>query len=98
MLISYIRDENKHPIGTIVAIPIPRHLDESFSRKYSIGYSICNDCDRFNKEMGKKIAMGRAFWDSKGPIPNRIVNNTKMDKLVKDELERMNERASKYFK
>ena len=53
MLIQYIRDENRRPIGTMVAI---KKDDQAF-----LGLSFCNlKKDKFNKALGKKIAVQRA--------------------------------------
>ena len=49
MLIEYIRTEDRQPIGCIVAID-----------KNSIGISLLNPKDEFDKNLAKKIAIGRA--------------------------------------
>lgn len=49
MLIEYIRNAKRQPIGCIVAID-----------KDSIGISLVHPKDEFNKKLAKKIAIGRA--------------------------------------
>ena len=49
MLIQYIRNKNNQPIGVVVAVD-----------KYKVGYSLCKKGDRFDKQRGFEIAVGRA--------------------------------------
>jgi len=55
-VIQYVRNKKNVPHGVIVAIK----SDDGFS----IGYSLCNKKDRFNKRMALKIAIGRAELSS----------------------------------
>ena len=55
MLVKYLREETNDgtkgkPFGVVVAID-----------KETIGYSICNPKDRWNKKRGIEIAVGRAM-------------------------------------
>ena len=87
MLISYIRDDNRVPIGVIVALD-----------KQVFGISICSPRDRFNKAMGIKIAEGRAILQTPTIIPNRVVNGQEVFLIIEDAMVRMHKRAAKYFK
>jgi hypothetical protein len=51
-VIQYIRNKKGKPLGILVATK-----DDN---GFSIGYSLCNNKDRFEKETGLKIAFGRA--------------------------------------
>lgn len=53
-VIQYVRNKKRVPYGVIVAVK----TDEGFS----MGYSLCNKKDRFEKKMALKIALGRALW------------------------------------
>ena len=79
MLIEYIRDENRNRVGMVVAID-----------SYRIGWSKVKprSGDRFNKEMGLKIATGRANIGSTASVPNDV-------QIL---LEKMQDRATRYFK
>ena len=55
MLVSYVREDDNVPIATIVCTG----LDEKTSVP-KIGYAICHSKDKFSKEIGRKIAAGRA--------------------------------------
>ena len=81
MLIEYLRGENRQPVGCIVAID-----------RDTFGISLLNPKDEFNKDLAKKIAVGRAEL---GILPN--VPQKKM-KLVTNAIKRMTERSERYFK
>lgn len=49
MLISYLRNRHGHRNGVVVSVG-----------RNQIGFSLCCPKDRWNKELGKKIAIGRA--------------------------------------
>lgn len=49
---KYIRDEKRNPIGVAVVI---KNGDS-----YRFGYSLCNPQDRFDRELGLRIATNRA--------------------------------------
>ena len=81
MLIEYIRTEDRQPIGCIVAID-----------KNSIGISLLNPKDEFDKNLAKKIAIGRAEL---GIFPNVPA---KKEQLVERYIQRIADRAGRYFK
>lgn len=81
MLIEYIRAEDRQPIGCIVAID-----------KNSIGISLLNPKDEFDRKLAKKIAIGRAELGILPFIPSR------KEELVENALRRMADRAGRYFK
>jgi hypothetical protein len=53
-LISYSRDKKSNPRGVLVAVKIGDMGD------FNIGYAQCRKEDKFSKNMGLKIAVGRA--------------------------------------
>lgn len=53
-LISYSRDKKGNPRGVLVAVKIGDRGD------FNIGYAQCRKEDKFSKNMGLKIAVGRA--------------------------------------
>jgi hypothetical protein len=64
-IIQYVRNKKGQRIGAIVATK-----SES---GFNVGYSLCNKKDRFNKEMGLRIAFGRAEFEQISPeIPREI--------------------------
>ena len=96
MLVKYIRDNAKRPIGCVVAVAPD-----------AVGWSVCHPNDPFNKQRAMEIARGRAEKGSVSLPPEyRSVWKFTEDDLVKvslysvvgAELEIMAERASKYFK
>lgn len=66
MVIQYVR-KNKIPSGAIVAI--------KSQEGFKIGYSLCRKNEKFKKEIGLKIALGRALsWNQLPPdIPKPIL-------------------------
>lgn len=83
-LISHIRKHRK-PWATVVAIKLE---DDSIG----IGFSLCNKEDSFNKKEGVEVAVEKAKHG--GPIPT--CERTK--RLITAEMEKMCDRASRYFK
>jgi hypothetical protein len=57
-LISYSRDKKGNPRGVLVAVKVGNRGD------FNIGYAQCRKEDKFNKNMGLKIALGRASFDT----------------------------------
>ena len=49
MLVNYVRDSKRQPVGVGVAIG-----------KYKVGWSLCDRKDKWNKEIGVALAAGRA--------------------------------------
>ena len=85
MLVKYLREETNDgtkgkPFGVVVAID-----------KETIGYSICNPKDRWNKKRGIEIAVGRAMKNGKIGISNlfwyRLNIPLKKYKLIHDLIE-----------
>lgn len=54
MLVQYIRDENKVPFGVVVAV----QDDDGHVR---FGVSLKSPKDHWNRDLGRKIAIGRAY-------------------------------------
>jgi len=77
MLVKYVKNNRGNLIGVVVA-----------TDKHNIGWSLCNKRDRFNKDFGRYIAIGRAEMDSTVDIPHSIIN----------EYIEMKNRALRYFK
>jgi len=85
-VIQYVRNRKNIPHGVLVAIK----TDEGFS----IGYSLCNKKDRFNKRMALKIALGRAEWsgDPEERVPDPLPHP------VRKIIPLFWERCKKYYK
>ncbi len=74
MLVRYARDKNNQKIGVVVALG-----------KGKIGWSSCYQgneqdwnappADKFNKELGLKIAIGRAEKGSRKRIPDVLLRS-----------------------
>lgn len=78
MLLEYVRDKQGHPIGVVVATGANR-----------IGWSKVNGkLDKFDKNLGIKIAKGRA---ASGTV-------TRTPSEVKPYFKKMYYRAQRYFK
>lgn len=98
-LIEYVRDDKGRPIGCVAAVDKDR-----------LGYSICHTKDRFNKKLGRDIAIERAKKGRKNLDPKHIdilINNkidvTKEPEKYKEHfvakaLKKMRDRAIKYYK
>lgn len=87
---TYIRDENRNPKGVVILV--------KEGDSYQFGYSLCAPCDRFNKEIGTKIAFNRA-------IHADLEEGQSLAPLVADRREQILEgyvslekRAARYFK
>lgn len=87
MLVKYLRNENRIPYGCVVAVG-----------PGMVGYSVCNPKDKFNKELGRQIAIGRANHDLTDylSIRNRVPHS--LIPVVLDEVVEMDKRSVKYFK
>lgn len=85
MLTQFLRDANRVPFGMIVAI----RDDDGYIR---YGVSLLNPKDHWNRDLGRKIAIGRAYTDVMLPeIPQ------KKEKMVLHALNKMMKRARKHF-
>lgn len=82
---EYIRDEKNNPRGVCVAV---RENDEIF-----YGFSLCNPEDKYNKDLGYRIAMNRA----QAPT-YQLPAVEERCQAVLNAFENLEERALKYFK
>lgn len=82
---QYIRDEKNNPRGVCVAV---RDNDEIF-----YGFSLCNPEDKYDKDLGLRIALNRASAPSY-QLPKVEDRNDQ----VRSAFENLEERALKYFK
>ena len=80
MLIRYIRRGKNRKKGVLVAVPI--------DNKVKFGWSLCHRRDKFDKNLGKKIAIDRALCDRKIKMPQSIRNDMNMFVI----------RATRYYK
>ena len=62
MLVRYVKNEDNQKIGVVVALG-----------KGQIGWSRCQGPDVFDKELGLKIAIGRAKKGSRKRIPDVLL-------------------------
>jgi hypothetical protein len=98
-LIKYVRDRKGRPFACVAAVD-----------KDKVGYSICHTKDRFNKELGRSIAIERAKKFPRNTFdrvfaenPERTIGRTrfpskyKLHEVIK-EMKSMLERSRKYFK
>ena len=81
MLVEFIRNENREPVGCVVAID-----------RDCIGVSLLNPKDKFNREVARNLAAGRAL---SGIVPD--VRGRK-EEVVERAIRRMASRAYRYFK
>ena len=85
VLIEYVREDNT-PIGVVVAIDRDR-----------IGFSKKNPKDQWNKNLGKKIAIGRAR--SKELSVKDILELPEKDiPLFQEKIQKIYDRAQRYYK
>lgn len=99
MLVKYLRD-GKRPIGCIVAIS-----------RDQIGLTVCSPKDKFDREIAKNLAAGRAFTSTPiftDNLPARLINNPyatcpdeqiriPLNQYVESEICLMEDRAKRYF-
>ena len=76
---QYIRDKKGHPIGVMVAVKSDGDI--------SFGWSLCNKCDSFSKELGSKIADNRARSGKSYDIPGTVFHP----------LDKFRAKAQRYF-
>jgi len=72
MLVSYVRNKKREKIGVVVAI----YRDQ-------VGWSLCRTkLDRFDKDLGLRIAYGRAITGSATKPPTTVMKtyNDMMDR------------------
>ncbi len=97
MLIQHVRDANRIPFATIVALSPTQ-----------ISFTICSHKDRFNKKFGTNVAAKRAAFGWKPSYPNRwvlgpkkyygVIGEIQVSTIIEYEYNKMVKRAEKYFK
>lgn len=86
ILIEYVRDEQNNPIGVVVA-----------TDRDHLGFSKKNPKDHWNKNLGKKIAIGRAL--SKELSIKDVLKLPEKDiPYFQDKLQKIYDRAQRYYK
>jgi hypothetical protein len=85
MLINYIRNENRRPRGVVVAFKEDEQI--------KFGFSLHNPIDKWDRELGIKIAVARA-----NAKDFQLPDVGERREKVSEGLEQMKIRASKYFK
>lgn len=85
MLINYIRNEDRRPRGIVVSFKEDNQI--------KFGFSLHNPVDKWDRDLGIKIAVARANA-KEFQLPDVDDRN----KAVSEALEHMKIRASKYFK
>jgi hypothetical protein len=85
VLLSYYRTSDGRPIGCVAAVD-----------KDKIGWSLCSEKDTFNKELARKIAIGRALKPEKAAytLASMYKCPSGFMKMYAD----MYDRALKYYK
>lgn len=81
MLVEFIRNQNREPIGCVVAVD-----------RDCIGVSLLNPKDKFNREVARNLAAGRALTGIMPDITGR------KEELMEKAVRRMARRAYRYFK
>lgn len=66
MKIQYIRNEQKHPIGVLVAVK------NEATATVHVGFSVLNSGDRWDKGLGVTIARQRALNRRSNEVPEKI--------------------------
>lgn len=82
VLVKYVRDENRKPVGVVVAV------DSNM-----VGWSKCHKGDKWNKDLGKAIALNRA-WKCHSLAANIEAAPFGFAETLKE----MHKRAEQYFK
>lgn len=88
VIVEYVRDKNKNPIGVVAAIDSTH-----------IGFSKWNPKDRWNKNLGKKIAIGRA---QKNDVTYTLIETLTLPNsyrsLFENKVRKVYDRAQRYYK
>lgn len=91
MLVKYIKNNRGVLVGTVVAIG-----------PNEVGLALCSPKDRFNKEMGKRVALGRAKLAKSGDFERAVPhlpNRKDLDSTqIVREYDEMVDRSVRYFK
>jgi hypothetical protein len=88
VLIKYVRDKSRKPIGMVVAV-------KQEKEPFTLGWSLCNKKDKWNRDIAKKIAIGRAYNISHR---DEVFTYYDVPESLHDEVHNMNVRANRYFK
>ena len=80
---AYLEETGGDPIGVIVS-----------TERGKVGWSLCNPKDRFDKKLGKMIAINRA--DSYGFDKDSLLSN--VPNSIFTEVIKMYDRSTRYFK
>ena len=95
-LVEYVRPENsKEGVREPIACFVAKKTEDNFVR---IGWSICSSRDRFNKEFGRKIALGRLERRAgrKNAVPMHEVKG--YNDSIEEAFRGFRERCAKYFR
>jgi hypothetical protein len=87
VLKQYIRDKKNNPIGILLATQEDNGIH--------IGWSLCSKKDKFNKEKGMTIALGRMnvyYIDNDMDYMLTVIPNT-----IKKDFQYIYDRADRYF-
>ena len=85
MLKYYTRDKNGNRNGCLIAI--------SDGESFAIGYSKCRKGDKFDKNLGTKIALARAE-----KILSQQIDAIEIPFSMSEDFDKMSERAVRFFK
>ena len=80
---AYLEETGGDPIGVIVS-----------TERGKVGWSLCNPKDRFDKKLGKMIAINRA--DAYGFDKDSLLSN--VPNSIFTEVIKMYDRSTRYFK
>lgn len=75
-----IRDKHGKHVGLMVAIKLSNTL-------ITVGWSVCNKIDKYDKQLADKIAFNRAMYGSHTPAP----------RFAKPQIDKFSQRATFYF-
>jgi len=90
-LVKYLKDGDKL-IGAVVGLP-----------NGSVGVSICNDRDQFDKKHAVYAGIARAYLSEKTTVPHKWIKHSKasylfLPEVVTAEIAIMEQRLQKYYK
>jgi len=92
MINQYIKDSKGHKCGVLVA------AKNQFTGDITIGWSLCNKRDEFNKDRGQFIALGRARKNRSTIYGDEMIVTSFLPDLVKKNiLNGFADRTIRYF-
>jgi hypothetical protein len=93
MLRQYIRDKQGRPCGVVVS-------DKLCDQEIYFGYSLCNTKkgDKFNKNRGLEIAVGRLMSRKFSLLPYDIPRYIELPPKILVTLDHIKQRSKRYFK